>query len=157
MIEIERKFLVKSDAFKKEASSYVQITQGFLNTHPERTVRIRILGERAFLTVKGISDTAGVTRYEWEMEIGVNDAKELLLLCEAHVVDKTRYYIAMGNHIFEVDQFHGKNEGLVVAEIELNTVDEKFARPYWLGLEVTGDIRYYNAQLSRNPYKFWEK
>jgi CYTH domain-containing protein len=146
---------VKSDAFIKEATSYVHITQGFLNTHPERTVRVRILGEHAFLTVKGLSDKAGVTRFEWEIEIGMNDAKELLILCEDHVVDKTRYYISMADHIFEVDQFHGNNAGLVIAEIELRTIDEKFDVPFWLGQEVTGDIRYYNAQLSRKPYKFW--
>lgn len=157
MIEIERKFLVNSEAYKIEATSNTQITQGFLSTNPERTVRVRIMGTRAFLTVKGISDKTGVSRFEWETEIAMNDAKELLVLCEAHIVDKTRYYIAIGKHIFEVDEFHGNNEGLLIAEIELNTPEEKFSKPFWLGMEVTGDIRYYNAQLSRKPFKFWEK
>jgi CYTH domain-containing protein len=157
MIESERKFLVMSDAFKNDAGSFVQITQGFLNTHPERSVRVRIMGELAFLTVKGISDKTGVSRFEWETEIGVGDARELMVLCEEFVIDKTRYFLAAGKHIFEVDEFHGSNQGLRIAEIELTTPDELFERPTWLGQEVTGDIRYYNAQLSRKPYKFWEQ
>lgn len=156
MIEIERKFLVTSEAYKTQASSKTQITQGFLNTHPERTVRVRIMGKRAYLTVKGISDKAGISRFEWETEIAVSDASDLLALCEAHIVDKTRYFVAVGKHIFEVDEFHGHNEGLLVAEIELNAPEEKFSKPFWLGTEVTGDTRYYNAQLSRKPFKFWE-
>lgn len=156
MIEIERKFLVTSEAYKIEAASKIQIKQGFLNTHPERTVRIRIMGERSYLTVKGISDIAGISRFEWETEISVSDARELHALCEAHIVDKTRYYVAVGRHVFEVDEFHGGNEGLLIAEIELNTPDENFSKPFWLGKEVTGETRYYNAQLSRKPFKFWE-
>lgn len=157
MIEIERKFLVKSDAFKIQASSKVRIVQGFLNTHAERTVRIRIKGELAFLTIKGKSNTSGTSRFEWEKEINVTDAELLLDLCEEGILEKTRYEISSGKHIYEVDEFFGANQGLIVAEIELNNEDETFEKPDWLGKEVTGTIKYYNSQLSKHPYKNWRK
>ncbi|MCK5443754.1 MAG: CYTH domain-containing protein [Maribacter sp.] len=155
MIEIERKFLVKSEAYKKEATSSERIVQGFLNRHPERTVRVRIKGDCGFLTVKGISNEAGTSRFEWEKEIDVQEAYELLRLCEEGVIEKTRFEIPMGDFIFEVDEFQGANEGLVVAEIELQRENDKFERPDWLGKEVTGQVKYYNSLLSELPYKTW--
>jgi len=156
MLEIERKFLVTSDAFKQEAFRQTRIVQGFLNTHPERIVRVRIKGDLGFLTVKGISNKAGTIRSEWETEISVDDAEQLLNLCEPGIIDKTRYEIKGGNHIFEVDEFLGENEGLIVAEVELNSEDEVFKKPSWLGKEVTGELKYYNSQLSLNPFKNWK-
>jgi len=155
MIEIERKFLVVSDAFKREAKKSARIVQGFLNTHKERTVRVRISGEQAFLTVKGQSSDDGLSRFEWEKEIDVVEAEKLLKLCEKGIIDKIRYEIEAGNHIFEVDVFFGDNEGLIIAEIELENENDAFEKPKWLGKEVTGDIRYYNAQLIKEPYKNW--
>ena len=156
MTEIERKFLVRTDAFKSEASSTWRIRQGFLNTHPERAVRIRIKGETGFLTIKGISDKEGTTRFEWEKEIPKEEAEELLSICEEGIIDKTRYEILSGDHLFEVDEFYGMNEGLIIAEVELSSKNEAFKRPEWLGKEVTGDIRYYNSQLSKHPFKTWK-
>ena len=157
MIEIERKFLVNSESFKSVANSEKRIVQGFLNTDPERTVRVRINGKTGFLTIKGKSNESGTTRYEWEQAIGLVDAEELLKLCEEKIVEKTRYEVTHGNHIFEVDEFQGLNEGLIVAEIELENEDEHFLKPKWLGREVTGEVKYYNSQLSKNPYKNWKK
>ncbi len=155
MLEIERKFLIISDAFKSEAFRQTRIIQGFLNTHKERTVRVRIKGNKAFITVKGISNSEGTTRMEWEKEISVVDAEGLLKICEPNLIEKSRFEIKVGIHIFEVDVFYGENEGLVVAEIELSSENEKFENPDWLGKEVTGDVRYYNSQLSKTPYKNW--
>jgi adenylate cyclase len=107
------------------------------------------------MTVKGISSQSGVSRFEWEKEIPVNEARELINICEPGVIDKVRHLVDVGEHIFEVDEFYGDNEGLVLAEIELSTEEEEFARPDWLGEEVTGDIRYYNSMLMKNPYKGW--
>ncbi|WP_062056948.1 CYTH domain-containing protein [Aquimarina longa] len=157
MIEIERKFLVISDVFKNEAKKSTRIVQGFLNTDPERTVRIRIKGEAAYITVKGIGNTSGTTRFEWEKNIEINEAEQLLNLCEKGVIEKTRYEIPLGNHMYEVDVFFGKNEGLVIAEIELNNEHESFIKPNWLGKEVTGDQKYYNSQLSMTPYVLWSE
>jgi CYTH domain-containing protein len=157
MIEIERKFLVNSNGFKKHALSETRIVQGFLNTQPERTVRVRIKGEAAFLTVKGKSNTSGTSRFEWEKEIEVEDAVLLLDLCEEGSIAKTRYEILSGKHTYEVDEFHDENQGLIVAEIELNNEKEAFEKPDWLGKEVTGDIKYYNSQLSKKPYLTWKK
>jgi len=156
MIEIERKFLITSQAFKNEAYTSTRIVQGFLNTHPERTVRVRIKGEKGFITVKGKSNEEGTIRAEWEKEIALGDAEMLLKLCEDGVIEKTRYEVKLGNHIFEVDEFFGKNEGLTVAEIELTSKDEVFEKPSWLGEEVTGQIQYYNSQLSQQPYNTWQ-
>jgi len=146
---------VKSDEFKKQASSKKRIVQGFLNTHPERTVRVRVKGEAGFLTIKGKSNDSGTSRFEWEKSIDVGEAESLLALCEEGVLEKTRYEIPLGNHMFEVDEFHGDNKGLIVAEIELQNEDESFEKPTWLAAEVTGEIKYYNSQLSKNPFKDW--
>ncbi|MFL1010700.1 CYTH domain-containing protein [Flavisericum labens] len=156
MIEIERKFLVSSDAFKEEAHNKVPLIQGFLNTHKERTVRVRLMGDLGFLTVKGLSSKDGLSRFEWEKEITAKDAKELLNLCESGIIDKIRYEVKLKNHTFEIDEFFGENEGLVVAEVELNHENEIFERPNWLGAEVTGNPKYYNAQLSKKPFKTWK-
>jgi len=155
MIEIERKFLVISDAFKTEAFVKTRIMQGFLNTAKERTVRVRLKGELGFITVKGQSTNDGLSRFEWEKEISKADAEALLQLCEPGLIDKTRYEIKVGTHIFEVDEFYGENEGLVVAEVELESTTQTFLKPDWLGAEVTGDLKYYNSQLSKTPYKNW--
>lgn len=156
MIEIERKFLVVSEAFKSLAHSKHLIAQGYLNSNPERTVRVRILGESGFLTIKGKGNETGMTRFEWETEISLLEAKPLLALCEQGVIHKTRYEVNVGKHTYEVDVFSEDNEGLVIAEIELNAENEDFEKPDWLGLEVTNDPRYYNAYLSQNPYKGWK-
>ena len=155
MLEIERKFLILSDAYKSEAYKQTRIVQGFLNNHKERTVRVRIKGEKAFITVKGISNSKGTTRMEWEKEIPKEDAERLLPLCEPNLIEKIRYEIKAGNHIFEVDEFFEENEGLVIAEIELSSENEEFTKPKWLGKEVTGNVRYYNSQLSKLPYRNW--
>ena len=155
LIEIERKFLVDSLDFKTEAVKSTRISQGYLNSNPARTVRIRIYGSEAFITIKGASDKTGTTRFEWEKAIAVKEAEALLELCEQGIIDKMRYEIPRGNHIFEVDEFFGANEGLLVAEIELKDANEKFEIPEWLGKEVTGEIRYYNSQLSIHPFINW--
>jgi CYTH domain-containing protein len=155
MIEIERKFLVKGDAYKNEASSKIRIIQGFLNTHPNRTVRVRVKGDLGFITVKGISNESGTSRFEWEKEIALRDAEALLRLCEETIIEKNRYEIPMGRYIFEVDEFLGANAGLVIAEIELQDENSIFERPVWLGEEVTGQIKYYNSLLSKQPFKSW--
>ncbi|MDA7716930.1 CYTH domain-containing protein [bacterium] len=155
MIEIERKFLITSEEFKNEAKKSIRIVQGFLNTDPERTVRIRIKGEQGFITVKGKGNTTGVSRFEWEKEISVPEAEQLLSLCEKGSIEKVRYEIPLGNHTFEVDEFFGENTGLFVAEIELNDENESFLKPNWLGKEITGESKYYNSQLSKKPYLSW--
>lgn len=152
--EIERKFKVTGD-YIPEVESSVRITQGYLSSVPERTVRVRIKGNQGYITIKGKGDDSGVCRYEWEREIPLTEAEELLLLCEPGVIDKVRHHIPAGEHLFEVDEFRGTNQGLVVAEIELNYIDEQFVRPLWLGEEVTGESRYYNASLSNYPYSQW--
>jgi adenylate cyclase len=157
MIEIERKFLVKSSDFKGQAFTQNQIAQGYLSSLPERTVRVRIKGKKGFLTIKGIGHHGGMSRFEWENEIPLDEAQELLKLCEKGKIEKTRYEIKLGKHVFEVDEFYGENEGLVMAEIELESETESFEKPDWLGEEVTNDERYYNAYLSKNPFKTWEK
>lgn len=155
--EIERKFLVTSDVYKKEASGSERIVQGFLNKDPERTVRVRIKGNRGFLTVKGKSTDGGLSRFEWEREIPVEEAQALLELCEPGIIDKTRYVVKVDHHQYEVDEFYGENEGLIVAEIELDSPEERIERPSWLGEEVTGEGKFYNSQLSKFPYKNWNK
>ena len=155
MIEIERKFLVTSDAFKKEAFAQNRIAQGYLSSVPERTVRVRIKGDKGFLTIKGASNETGLSRFEWEKEIPVDEATALLKLCQKGIIDKTRFEVKMGNHIFEVDEFYGENEGLIIAEVELKSETEAFEKPVWLGTEVTNDIRYYNSYLSKNPFRNW--
>lgn len=154
-LEIERKFLVTGQ-FKQYAFAQEEIVQGYLSSIPERTVRIRLKAGHAYITIKGEGNESGVSRYEWEKKIDVSDARELLKLCEPGIIDKIRYYIKAGNHTFEVDEFHGVNEGLIIAEIELSDENESFDKPAWLGREVTGDDRYYNASLIKNPYIKWE-
>ena len=156
-LEIERKFLVRGDAFKGDAYESVRIVQGYLSSASGRTVRVRIAGSGAFLTIKGPSDAAGLSRFEWEKEIAVPEAEALLRIAEPGVIDKTRYLVrnSDGIHTWEVDEFHGDNAGLVVAEIELSRENEPFDRPSWLGSEVTGDKRYYNSHLTKNPYRTW--
>lgn len=155
MIEIERKYLVKSYDFKSVFSKKSDIAQGYLSSVAERTVRVRIKGEKGFLTVKGIGNATGVSRFEWEKEIAVDEAKELLKLCEKGVIEKTRYEVNYGHHLIEIDVFHGENDGLILAEIELKNEDEIIEKPDWLGDEVTNDKRYYNSYLSQSPYKNW--
>ena len=155
MIEIERKFLVSSDDYRQAATSEERIVQGFLNSHADRTVRVRISGSFGYLTVKGKSNRSGTSRFEWEKEIPVDEAKDLLMLCEEGIIEKNRYKIPIGHHIFEVDEFLGENSGLLIAEVELNSEDETFEKPDWLGKEVTGDLKYYNSQLSSRPFKNW--
>ena len=149
--EIERKFLVTGD-FKQEACDSFRLVQGYISTDPDRTVRVRIKGEQGFLTIKGRSSLDGLSRYEWEKEIPVSEALELMNLCVSGVIDKTRYLVPYGGHTYEVDVFHGANEGLVLAEIELSDELEAFEKPFWLGEEVTGDVRYYNSLLSLHPF-----
>ena len=156
MFEIERKFLVTSTAFKEESFRDMRIIQGFLNTHPERTVRVRICGNKAFLTVKGKSNHLGTIRFEWETEIAVTDAEKLLTLCEDGIIEKRRYEVKVGEHIFEIDEFFGDNKGLILAEIELDHEKESFRRPDWLGKEITGELKYYNSLLSKHPFKDWQ-
>ncbi|WP_282069652.1 CYTH domain-containing protein [Olleya namhaensis] len=157
MIEIERKFLVQSDVFKDQAFKSTRIVQGFLNTHKKRTVRVRLKGDDGFLTIKGESSSSGLSRFEWEKSIPKEEAEQLLQLCEEGVIDKIRYEVQVDGHIFEVDEFFGDNKGLIVAEVELNSETEQFTKPSWLGQEVTGDVRYYNSQLSNNPFITWDK
>lgn len=153
--EIERKFLVKGD-FKPLVSKETRITQGYLSSVPERTVRVRLKGEKGFITIKGIGSASGASRYEWEKEIPTNEVNELLELCEPGVIDKTRFIVPEASGLkFEVDEFYGENEGLTVAEIELPSEDHPFEKPDWLGEEVTGDARFYNSMLMKNPYKSW--
>ena len=152
--EIERKFLIAGD-FKAFVTKETRIIQGYLSSVPERTVRVRTKGDKGFLTIKGIGNASGASRYEWENEISVEEAKELLAICEPGVIDKTRYLVKEGRHTYEVDEFYGENDGLTVAEIELESENEVFSKPAWLGEEVTGDVKYFNSMLMKNPYKNW--
>ncbi|WP_133757413.1 CYTH domain-containing protein [Gelidibacter sediminis] len=155
MIEIERKFLVLSDAYKSEALNQTRIIQAFLNSDKKRTVRVRLKGDSGFLTIKGPTSQDGVSRFEWEKQISKHDAEALLPLCEDGMIEKIRYEIQSGDHIFEVDEFFGVNAGLVVAEVELKDLAENIVKPNWLGEEVTGQIRYFNSQLVKHPFKSW--
>lgn len=155
MIEIERKFLVTSLDFKAAAFAKNRIAQGYLSVVPERNVRVRIKGDQGFLTIKGVSNESGLSRFEWEKKIPVDEATALLKLCEKGIIDKTRFEVKIGSHIFEVDEFYGENEGLIIAEIELESETETFEKPIWLGKEVTADHRYYNSFLSKNPFTTW--
>ena len=154
-LEIERKFLVKNDDYKRQAYSSSRICQGYICSGHGRTVRVRIRGDRGYLTIKGPSNVDGISRYEFEKEITLEEAEELMKLCEPGLIDKTRYLVKSGNHTFEVDEFYGDNEGLVMAEVELQSEDESFEKPDFIGQEVTGDRRYYNGHLRAYPYKEW--
>ena len=153
--EIERKFLVLDDSFKHEAFSKSHIQQGYICSERGRTVRVRIRDERAYLTIKGPSENGGLSRYEFEREIPLEDGKQMMRLCEPGIIDKTRWLVKSGKHTFEVDEFFGDNEGLVVAEVELSYEDEPYKKPHFIGKEVTGDRRYYNSQLRQRPYTSW--
>ncbi|TDG36390.1 CYTH domain-containing protein [Pedobacter changchengzhani] len=153
--EIEKKFLVIGNDFKKEAFESSKIIQGYLSSVPERTVRIRIRDQSGFITIKGIGNQSGASRFEWEKEMPLNEAEALIKLCEPGVIDKTRYKVKTNGGTFEVDEFHGENNGLVVAEIELANENDAFDRPNWIGKELTGDKKYYNAMLMKSPFSKW--
>ena len=154
--EIERKFLVKGDAYKAFAFNHSSIAQGYIVSGGGRSVRVRIRGDKGYLTIKGASNADGLSRYEFETEISLADAGDLMLLCEPGIVRKTRWLVrATDGHVFEVDEFEGDNEGLVMAEVELKSEDETFEKPDFIGQEVTGDRRFYNSHLRRYPFKVW--
>lgn len=155
MLEIERKFLVNSTDFKKGAASKTRIVQAYLNSHPERSVRVRIKGKKGVLTIKGKGNATGISRFEWEKEIPLAEAESLLPLCEKGSIDKIRYEVTVGNHTYEVDEFFGDNEGLIVAEIELTAENETFEKPVWLAEEVSGQNKYYNSSLVKLPFCDW--
>ncbi len=155
-LEIERKFLVIGDSYKAQAYDASRICQGYICSGGGRTVRVRIRGEKGYLTIKGPAGPAGLARYEFETEVPLADAEQLMRLCEPGLIDKTRYLVRCGTHIFEVDEFYGDNEGLVMAEVELGAEDEAYERPDFLGREVTGDRRFYNAHMRRYPFKLWK-
>jgi CYTH domain-containing protein len=152
--EIERKFLVSGD-YQTMATDHIRITQGYISSAHGRTVRVRIAGNKAFLTIKGASNASGTSRFEWEKAIDVDDARQLMELCEPGMIDKIRHIVPFGGHRFEVDEFLGENAGLVVAEVELSSEDEFFERPPFLAQEVTGDRRYYNSSLTKLPFTKW--
>jgi len=156
-LEIERKFLVTGDSYKQQAYACDRIAQGYICRQGGNSVRVRVRGEKGYLTIKGPSLDGGLSRYEWEREIPVAEALELMKLCHGGIIDKCRYLVKCGAHTFEVDEFYGDNEGLVVAEVELGSLSEPFECPPFLGREVTGEAKYYNGHLSRFPYKMWEK
>lgn len=154
-IEIERKFLVKDDGYKAIAYSSSRIAQGYICSSRGRTVRVRIRDSKGYLTIKGPADAKGLGRYEWEKEIPLSEAQELMRICEPGMIDKTRYLVKSGKHVFEVDEFYGENEGLTLAEVELESEDESYEKPDFVGEEVTGDVRYYNSFLMKNPFTRW--
>lgn len=158
-LEIERKFLVKQDSdFKAQAYAHDRIKQGYICSGRGRTVRVRLRGERGYLTIKGPSADGGLSRYEFEKEITPEEAEQLFRLCEPGVIDKTRYLVrSSSGHTFEVDEFYGENEGLIMAEVELQSPDEPFEKPDFIGEEVTGDRRFYNSHLRENPFSAWGK
>ena len=153
--EIERKFLVKNNSYKAMAFASSRIMQGYICSGRGRTVRVRIRGQKGYLTIKGPADAQGLGRYEWEKEISLEEAQELMKLCEPGMIDKTRYLVQSGKHVFEVDEFYGENEGLTIAEVELSAKDESYEKPDFIGDEVTGDVRYYNSFLMKNPFSQW--
>lgn len=153
--EIERKFLVTGE-FRDQAYDSSRIRQGYISSGNGRTVRVRIRDEKGYLTIKGPSNREGLARYEFEMEIPLSDAEDLMSICEPGIIDKTRYLVRSGKHIFEVDEFYGDNEGLIMAEVELADENEPFEKPDFIGQEVTGDRRFYNAHMRRFPFKLWK-
>jgi adenylate cyclase len=153
--EIERKFLVQGD-FRLMAAGKFEIKQGYLSIDPERTVRVRITSKKGFLTIKGPSDASGMSRFEWEQEISLGDAKGLLKLCLPHLIEKTRYVVEYEDHVFEIDEFQGANQGLLLAEVELSSTAEECSLPDWIGQEVTNNPRYYNSYLSNHPFSTWK-
>ena len=157
MIEIERKFLVTDDSYKQLATSHSRIRQGYICSGNGRTVRVRQRGDKGYLTIKGPSADGGLSRYEFEKEITLDEADHLFQLCEPGIIDKTRYLVPSGSHTFEVDEFYGDNQGLIMAEVELSRPDEPFIAPPFIGKEVTGDRRYYNSHLRNYPYCEWRE
>lgn len=155
-IEIERKFLVKGTSYKTAAFSSYEIRQGYISNENGRSVRVRITDKEAVLTIKGPSDNRGMSRYEWNHQISLEDALELFELKQNGAIEKRRYLVHSGPHVFEVDEFYGENEGLVIAEVELASEDEVFEKPSFIGAEVTGDHRYYNAYLTEHPFTKWK-
>ena len=156
-LEIERKFLVRNNDYKRQASSSSRICQGYICSNRGRTVRVRIRDGRGYLTIKGPSDIEGLARYEFEKEISLDEAQHLMKICEPGKIDKMRYLVPSGKHTFEVDEFYGENEGLVMAEVELQSENEPFEKPEFIGEEVTGDRRYYNSCLLKNPFTSWNE
>lgn len=156
-LEIERKFLVRGSDYKRQAYSHSHIKQGYICSGRGRTVRVRLRDDRGFLTIKGPSFDGGLSRYEFEKEITLDEAEHLFALCEPDIIDKTRWLVKSGQHTFEVDEFHGDNDGLVMAEVELHFEDEMYEKPDFIGEEVTGDTRYYNSFLRVNPFTRWGK
>ncbi len=155
--EIERKFLVEGDAYRALAFDSSRIAQGYISSTGGRTVRVRIRDQRAYLTIKGPSADGGLSRYEFETEILLADARDLLAICEPGIIQKTRYLVrAADDHVFEVDEFYGDNEGLVMAEVELQSPDEPYVKPDFIGREVTGDRRFYNSHLRHYPFRLWK-
>ncbi len=155
--EIERKFLVEGDAYRALAFDSSRIAQGYISSTGGRTVRVRIRDQRAYLTIKGPSADGGLSRYEFETEIPLSDARDLLAICEPGIIQKTRYLVrAADDHVFEVDEFYGDNEGLVMAEVELQSPDEPYVKPDFIGREVTGDRRFYNSHLRHYPFRLWK-
>ena len=150
MIEIERKFLVKAYDYRKEAHRKTKIIQGYLTKDPKRTVRVRIREDQGFLTIKGLSSEDGLSRFEWEKEIPLNEAQELITLCLPTVIEKTRYEVTYKGVLFEIDEFEGAHNGLVLVEVELNSTKDIFEIPKWVDKEVTGDKKYYNSYLSNS-------
>ena len=156
-LEIERKFLVKNSNYKRLAYSSSRICQGYICSDRGRTVRVRIRDGRGYLTIKGPSDVSGLARYEFEKEISLEEAEQLMKICEPGSVEKMRYLVKSGKHTFEVDEFFGANNGLVLAEVELASEEEAYEKPDFIGKEVTGDRRYYNSQLLKNPFTSWDE
>ncbi len=158
LLEIERKFIVVGE-FKSQAISSTHIAQGYIASGNGRTVRVRIRGDKGYLTIKGPSDKAGLARFEWEKEIPMDEAKALMGICEPGIIEKTRWLVPSedGRHTWEVDVFEGDNEGLIMAEIELESETDDFKKPDFIGKEVTGDRRFYNSHMRRYPYKMWGK
>lgn len=166
--------MVKDDSFKAQATESHRLTQGYICHESGRTVRVRLCDDMAFLTIKGGSSASGMSRFEWEKEIPAEDARDLFFLCRSGIIDKTRYIVPArpaakdtrpdsdgsdgtgGQRFFEVDEFHGENDGLIIAEIELGSETESFEKPDWIGAEVTGDRRYYNSMLSLHPFSEWK-
>ena len=154
-IEIERKFLVKNNSFLTNSFQKKYIKQGFLNTDKHRTVRVRITDDTGYITIKGITNETGMSRFEWEKQIPIDEANNLMNLCENTPIEKHRYLLKNDSFVFEVDVFHGENNGLIIAEIELTSEKDQFTKPEWLGKEVTGETKYYNSMLSKTPFNKW--
>jgi CYTH domain-containing protein len=156
--ETERKFLVVGE-FKSQSYNATRIQQGYIASNNGRTVRVRIRGDKGYLTIKGPSGLKGITRYEFDTEIPLDDARELMEICEPGIIDKTRYLVKSpdGRHTWEIDEFYGDNEGLVLAEVELSHESEEFQKPEFIGREVTGDRRFYNSHMRSYPFKLWKE